>query len=70
MRFTDMTPTSSLLIDRHDGEQVVRPPRRWDAIGALLQRVYAVHRAIPDPIARLLPRMETKPDAERISGRR
>lgn len=70
MRFDIMVPASSLLVDKASGEQIVRRPRHGDTIGTLLQRVYAVRRAIPDPLARLLPRIEAA-DVERpLSDRR
>lgn len=72
MRTNSMAAPSPLLIDRPDGEQVVRGPRRSDAIGALLQRVYAVRRVVPDAITRLLSRIDASDDGrdQRITGRR
>ncbi len=71
MRFTIMVLASSLLVDVPSGEQVVRRPRPWDAIGTLLQRVYAVRRPLPDPLARLLPRIDADDTTpRRINDRR
>lgn len=70
MRFSRMVSPSSLLIEKPDGEQIVRGPRSTDAIGALLQRVYAVRRAMPDMIARLVPRIDRADEERPLSDRR
>ena len=53
-----MTWSANLLIDKPSGEQVVRRPRRTDAIGAALREAFAIGAGLPDDMGALLRKLD------------
>jgi hypothetical protein len=52
-----MMTSASLCVERAGGEQVVRPPRPTDAVGAALRDVFPTGVGLPDDMAALLRRI-------------
>ena len=56
--FSGMTLSTNLVVDKPSGEQIVRRPRRTDAIGASLREAFAAGAGIPEDMAALLSKLD------------